>query len=374
MTNQAFHDPLDNLSAAPLPQPDPSIYGTRVHNQQGKITRCNMLTYDTCELVVQCDPKTDMLRPSAGQYAILKVEELSMPRSFSFARAPAKEKPGEHTFFIRNVPGGLFSEWLFGDKDRVGETLTIGGPMGQFGLDDSKRPIVCIAGGSGMSAIFALLEQAQINKVKRDVVFLYGARTQKDLYMMDEIAKIGKAWSKGAKFEFAPVLSEEPDDSDWSGARGLVTTHLAENYIGNGDMQTDNLIAYFCGPPPMIDAGVEVLKGIGVSEADIRYDKFEDARSPAPVVDNSRCVLCDECLLAKPQSNCIVEVSSLSGSGDKATYQRVEPAKTSGLYYNSLYVDESECIRCYACVDVCPTGAIAPGNDAQPKTLRNIVS
>lgn len=369
--SKRFHDPMENFGTGALPRPDPTVYGHHVYQGKGKVARINMLTYDTCELVVQCDPATDMLRPEAGQYAVLDVEGLDRPRSFSFARAPAREKPGEHTFFIRKVPGGKFSGWLFGDANRVGERVSIGGPMGKFGLDDSDRPILCIAGGSGMSAIFAILEHAQQAGLERDALFLYGARTQADLYMLDEIKAIGEGWNKKASFEFVPVLSEEPDDSDWKGARGLVTNYMVENRLGKGSMKAEDLVAYFCGPPPMIDAGAKVLCEAGVPEADIRYDKFEDARSPAPVVDNAKCVLCDECLLVKPQSDCIVEVTALGGNGDK--YKRVTPSKTSGLYYNSLFVDESECIRCYACVEVCPTGAIHPANDAaSSRTLRNM--
>ena len=379
MTKREFHDPLDGLNRSNksngshgLPKPDPTVYGHRVHRQEGKVSRIDMLTHDTCEFVVQCDPKSDVLRPDAGQYAVIDVGALDRPRSFSFARAHDKEQPGEHTFFIRNVPGGKFSEWLFGDKDRVGETLTIGGPMGTFRLDESERPMLCIAGGSGMSAIFALLEHAQLSGAKRDALFLYGARTQADLYMLDEIAAIGKAWHKDAKFEFVPVLSEEPEDSDWKGERGFVTNYM-EGRIGRtgeqGGMQAADLIAYFCGPPPMIDAGISVLQGMGVPEECIRHDKFEDARSPAPVIDNTKCVLCDECLLVKPQADCIVELASLGGKDD---YRRIMPSETSGLYYNSLYINESECIRCYACVDACPADAIDPGNEAKPKALRKL--
>ena len=106
------------------------------------------------------------------------------------------------------------------------------------------------------------------------------------------------------------------------------------------------------------------------------FDKFEDARSPAPVIDNSKCVLCDECLLVKPTADCIVEVSKLSELKENGKYsniERVDPGFTSGLYYNTLYINEDKCIRCYACVHACPANAISPGYELEPKTLRKTV-
>lgn len=162
-----------------------------------------------------------------------------------------------------------------------------------------------------MSAIKAILEHAANLKVERDCLFLYGGRAQRDLYCNEEIAAIGRNWNKKYKFEYVQVLSDEPANSGWAGARGFVTEHFKKAYLDTGKMSVNNCKAYFCGPPLMIDAGVEVLKKAGLSEQDIYFDKFEDARSPAPVIDNTKCVLCDECLMVKPTANCIVEVSKL---------------------------------------------------------------
>ena len=141
-------------------------------------------------------------------------------------------------------------------------------------------------------------------------------------------------------------------------------------------MKAESCKAFFCGPPPMIDAGAKVLKEAGVSEESMFFDKFEDARSPAPVIDNSKCVLCDECLLVKPTADCIVETAKLGDvkeNGKFADIKRIDPAFTSGLYYNTLYINEDKCMRCYACVHACPHKAISPNYDLEPKTLRNIV-
>lgn len=362
-------DPMDRYVGRSVPKPDGSLYGRHVAISKGVISGVEKLTHDTYALKIKCT-QGELIRPLAGQYGTLKPDHLHKPRAYSFARAPQAEAPGEHTFFIRVFEGGLFSMWLF-EEDRVGEPLTISGPLGKFLLDDSSRPMLCVAGGSGMSAIYSILEDAALKRVERDAVFLYGARTQEDLYLLDEIKEFGDRWHPDHQFEFAPVLSEEPEDSDWQGARGWVTDYMKSAYLDTGRIQLGNCTAFFCGPPPMVDLGIQVLTAEGMDPAAILYDKFEDARSPVPVIDNTKCVLCDECLMVRPSEHCINEIVQLTPNGGDG-YQRLQPADTSGLYYNTLYIDDNECIRCYACVDVCPADAIHPDNDKTPKTLRNI--
>jgi NAD(P)H-flavin reductase len=353
--------------------PQPDVQNSRVKIKDATITSMKNLTDDTFLLTVKLD-NNEVLNSHAGQYGTLKVDELDKPRAFSFAKAPTSEKKGEYSFFIKQVPGGKFSEYL--EKDRSGQKIILSGPMGQFKIDDSNQDMICIAGGSGMSAINAIVEDAAYNKVKRNCYFFYGARQQKDLYLVDEISKISEKWANGYTFKFIPVLSEEPEDSDWKGGRGFVTDYFKDNYLKKGIVKAESCKAFFCGPPPMINAGAKVLEEAGVAEDSMFFDKFEDARSPAPVIDNSKCVLCDECLLVKPTADCIVETAKLGNvkdNGKFADIQRIDPAFTSGLYYNTLYINEDKCIRCYACVHACPHDAISPDYDLQPKTLRNIV-
>ena len=354
--------------------PNPDVQISRVKINEAVVKSMDNLTSDTYKLVIKCHDNALPFNSHAGQYATLKVDGLDKPRAYSFAKSPKSENKNEYTFFIRQVPGGEFSNWL--DKNRTGEKIIISAPLGYFKLDDSKDDMICIAGGSGMSAVNAIVEEAIHQKVKRNCYFFYGARTQNDLYLVDELTKIAEQWDKDFKFEFIPVLSEEPEDSDWDGARGFVTDYLKDNYLEKGIVSADSCKAFFCGPPPMIDAGAKVLKEAGVAESSMFFDKFEDARSPAPVIDNSKCVLCDECLLVKPTAGCIVETAKLGKLKDNGKYadiERIDPAYTSGLYYNTLYINEDECIRCYACVHACPAKAISPQYDLEPKTLRETV-
>ena len=372
MIQENFESCRDPLS---LPQPDRRIQTLRVGFREGRVKSLRNLTHDTYELVVKCEDESQV--GEAGQFWTLRAPGIRKPRPYSFARAPESEKPGEHTFFIRLVPGGELSAWL-SSGNCIDEKVTLSGPLGQFKLDPSNQDMVCIAGGSGMSGMFAIIEHAANLKVERNCYFFYGARTQRDLYMKEEIEALQKQWHSDYVLKFHQVLNEEPEDSGWSGARGLVTDYFKKHYLRTGQLSVGRIKAYFCGPPPMIDAGVAELKAVGVSGKDICYDKFEDARSPVPVIDNTKCVLCDECLMVKPVEHCIVEVSRLrrsdGGAAGTMEYEQIEPATTAGLYYNTLYINEKECIRCYACVEVCPAKAISPEFESMPKTLASVVA
>lgn len=368
MNGNTLIDPLE------LPSPPRQIQRSRVRTYDAVVVRMLQRTHDTFELVVKVEDDAEVFGASAGQFATLRVPGIQRPRSYSFAKSPENEVPGEYTFFIRQVDGGEMSAWL-GEKDRTGEPLQISAPLGKFGVDESDKTMICIAGGSGMSAINALLEHAVKLQLPRDCYFFYGARSQRDLYCQEEMHAMKQAWHPQHTFEFVCVLSEEPQDSDWQGPRGFVTDYFKNNYLDTARVDARDSRVFFCGPPPMIDAGVSILSEAGLSSEHIYYDKFEDARSPAPVVDNRLCVLCDECLLVKPVDGCLVETSGLdlNEQGTISAYQRLQPADGSGLYYNSLYIDENECIRCYACIEACPHDAISPGYEKVPQTLRQTI-
>ena len=172
---ETFNDPFDQFIRK-LPEPNPNIQTLRVQSNEGVITKFKNLTADTYEVVITCPEGSHKLCERAGQYGTIKVEGIQKPRSYSFAQTPERENENEYTFFIRLVPGGELSAWL-AEKNREGEKVVLSGPMGKFGLDDSAKPMVCIAGGSGMSAIKSILEDCVNNQVKRNCVYLFGART-----------------------------------------------------------------------------------------------------------------------------------------------------------------------------------------------------
>ncbi len=211
---------------------------------------------------------------TAGQYAELQAPGIEAPRNYSFARAaPAGAPVATVAFHVRKVPGGAFTSWLH-EKAAAGDRLQFSGPRGNFALRPGEGPIVCVAGGSGLAPILALLEEAAARGVRRPVHLFFGARTQRDLYAHQELDALRASW--GAGFALHPVLSEEPAESDWAGRRGLVTSALAELGPALADAT-----AYLCGPPPMVDAAIAELRRLGLPFERIFFDKFLD-RSHRP--------------------------------------------------------------------------------------------
>jgi len=258
---QAF--PRDELTVVELESPSEELPPAEKYS--GSITAIEPLTHDILKVVVQTDRPVNYV---AGQYANLFLPELDRARSYSFAAAPQRGGRSALTFFIRKVPGGTFTEALFSGR-LGGEALEIQAPLGSFFLRGGDAPIVCVAGGSGLAPLLSILEHARNRRLRRKCTLLFGARTQADLYQLDALRSLGANWVEA--FEFIPVLSHEPADSGWSGARGFVTDHItAEMTLGAQ--------AYLCGPPAMVDAAITKLSGHGVPIEDIHYDKFTDSR------------------------------------------------------------------------------------------------
>lgn len=233
-----------------------------------RLIEIHELTHDIRQVVWLCD---EPVHYRAGQYMNITWPGAPGPRSYSFSAAPLDKGQARVTSFIRKVPGGAFTERLFGE-DLADLPFEIEAPHGSFWLRHGSSPILLVGGGSGLSPLISVLEDAVARGVKRDAVLLFGGRTKRDLYCLEQIAAIAKAWQ--GRFDFRPVLSEElvPDYRF-----GMVTTELPEaiKWLG-GSMQ---LQSYLCGPAAMIDAGVAALVAQGVGLGEIHYDKFTDASS-----------------------------------------------------------------------------------------------
>ena len=181
-----------------------------------------------------------------GQYAVFHPPGAVGPRAFSMSNLP--NEAGEWRFVIRRTPGGAGSNAMF-DRLEPGAATALDAPYGHaFFRADSQREVICVAGGSGVGPVvsIALAALAQGRKIR---VF-EGARSQRDLCFP---SLVGAA--ECAALSYAPVLSAEPKESRWGGARGFVHEEVERSLAGAPDSRD----YYFAGPPPMIDAMQDLL-------------------------------------------------------------------------------------------------------------------
>ncbi len=208
-----------------------------------------------------------------GQYADLTIPGTGDHRSFSMATTPnGHNGPGakEIEFLIKKYPGGRFSA-LLDDGLSVGDAIDVVGPYGSSTLKDGHvLPIVAIAGGAGMAPILSILRHLAESGDTRPVRFYYGARTEADLFYLEQIKELG---GRLADFTFTACLSEslsadfEPDG--FVVAQGNVT-----DVVEAAEQQLRSTEIYMCGPPPMVEAAQALAEAHLVPKDQVFFDKF----------------------------------------------------------------------------------------------------
>jgi NAD(P)H-flavin reductase/ferredoxin len=245
---------------------DPESYRLDHAIREGTATvkAVRALTHDIVGLSLEVDEPADFSF-TPGQYVDLHVPgEPGAKRSFSMANLPAAEHPGEIELMIKRYPGGRLSGMLE-QEITAGTKLGFTGPYGAFRLRQGEAPILMIAGGSGMAPILSVLRQLADEGCGRPVRFFYGARTEQDLFGLDEIARLGE---RLADFSFTPVTERLVHE--------VVDEYLVESQMPGPDV-------YMCGPPPMIEAAEEMLAGKHkLDEQRIFTDKFTTSADAAP--------------------------------------------------------------------------------------------
>jgi len=238
--------------------------GQRIQEYAATVDRIDALTHDIRWLGLRLDEPAEMSF-AAGQYVEVEIPGAQEEwRSYSMANPPAES--GRVDLIVKLIPEGGFSAAL---EERLtpGDHLRLRGPLGYFGVRLSHRPMIMIAGGSGKAPILAMLKDLAVQGNRREVTFFYGARTDRDLFLLDELDDLVKEhpW-----LTFVPALSEPQRNSGrWDGETGLITEVLARHLPS-----TKGREAYLCGPPAMIDAAIDVLKASGCKERHIYFDRF----------------------------------------------------------------------------------------------------
>lgn len=188
-------------------------------------------------------PNNDRLDFWAGQYIDILLKD-GRRRSFSLANTP---KCGDILeLHIRHVPGGHFTDTVF-STFKGKEILRFEGPLGGFTLnEESDKPIICVAGGTGFAPIQSIIEDCLDKEFTRPIVFYWGARSKVDLYR----AERAMTWQQAhSHITFIPVLSEPKPEDAWEGRTGLVHKAVLEDFSDLSGYEV-----YACGSPLMVDA------------------------------------------------------------------------------------------------------------------------
>lgn len=194
-----------------------------------------------------------------GQYVNLQVPGTSQTRAYSFS---SLQSGGVVSFLIRNVPGGLMSSYLSGPA-RTGDAISLTGPLGSFYLRDIQRPLLLLAGGTGLAPFLAMLQKIAAEGSPHRVHLVYGVTNDSDLVEMDRLAAFATAIPN---FSYSACVASP--DSAWP-QKGYVTQH-----IGPGHLHDGNVDIYLCGPPPMVEAVSQDLRQRGIQPANFYYEKF----------------------------------------------------------------------------------------------------
>ena len=223
----------------------------------------------------------------AGQFALLTVESSfvegwnakyktklgAVRRPYSFASSPKRLPVAEFIIQLaapppgRDVPPGIASTYVHSEL-KPGDTVEIGQPLGSLNKigDSATRPLILVAGGTGVAPFVGLLDHWFRTKQQKDrkIYLFFGARQRRDL-MLD--AQFRRWAAKHSNFTYVPALSDLVPDDKWTGPTGFINVVLDKHFTGTLD--ADVLIA---GSPRMMQETVKVVKAKGVPEAQIRHD------------------------------------------------------------------------------------------------------
>ena len=217
-------------------------------------------------------PASERLQFLAGQYIDFQLKG-GRSRSYSLANPPHDDALLE--LHLRHVAGGLFTDQVFSTlKER--DILRLKGPLGSFFIrEDSDKPMIFIAGGTGFAPIKGMLEHAFAEHTDRELVLYWGVRSLKDLYM----AELPQQWlAERPNFSFIPVLSDPLPEDRWQGRTGYVHDAVLADFADLSGYQV-----YACGAPVMVDsARAAFVANRGLPEDEFFADSFVYAADAEP--------------------------------------------------------------------------------------------
>jgi len=238
-----------------------------------RVQKLERVTEDVMLLALKL-PASERLQFLAGQYLEFLLKD-GTRRSFSMGNAPHDDELIQ--LHVRHVPGGQFTDHVFGRmKER--DILRFEGPHGTFFLrEDSAKPIVLVASGTGFAPIKSIIEHALHKDIRRPMTLYWGGRRPKDLYKN----ALAEGWAAQGRITYVPVISDALPEDAWSGRTGFVHRAVMEDFPDLSGHQV-----YACGVPIMVDsARRDFTTQCKLPEEEFYADSFTtqaDIAQPAP--------------------------------------------------------------------------------------------
>lgn len=235
-----------------------------------RVQKLEKVSHDVAVMSLKL-PASERMQFLAGQYIDIILKD-GKRRSFSLANAPHDDEVLQ--LHVRHVEGGTFTDFVFNQMQEKA-ILRFEGPLGTFFLrEDSAKPIILLATGTGFAPVKGIIEHALHVGITRPITLYWGGRHKGDLYMYDLPSK----WqAEHSNFKFVPVLSQADAADAWTGATGHVQDHALKDCANLAGVEV-----YACGSPAMVGEAHKVLVAGGLPEDAFYSDAFTFAKDATP--------------------------------------------------------------------------------------------
>ena len=235
------------------------VSGTGPSSYRGRIIACQQASDSTIAFSVEIENRAD-LSFLPGQYVNIRVPGTDQTRSYSFSSGPSEP---HLSFLVRNVRQGAMSTWLR-ETAKAGHPIEFRGPMGSFYLRPIERPVLFLAGGTGLAPFLSMLDKiVEDGGSPYPIHMILGVTNDEDLVGIDRLETYSQ---RLPNFTYACTVAS-PDSAHPH--KGYVTDHIVPSQLNDGDADV-----YLCGPPPMVDAVRNYLATNGLTPRNFYYEKF----------------------------------------------------------------------------------------------------
>jgi len=235
---------------------------TGVNRCQGILGEILQLSATTIGFSIEAT-ESDLPSFLPGQYVQVNIPGSDLHRAYSFSSAPNSQRA---EFVVRNVPDGKMSHFLT-KQAKPGQNISFSGPYGSFYLRPVQRPVLFLAGGTGIAPFLSMLESLKQDGSSFPLRMVFGVTHDEDLVALDQLEA---AHVQMPAFEYRSCVAA---DSSQHARKGYVTQHIEPEWLNAGDVDI-----YLCGPVAMVNAVRDWLEKEGITPANFYFEKFSASR------------------------------------------------------------------------------------------------